>query len=87
MSVADVEVATARPHRLEATGLEKSYGARKVVTDVHLAVDSGEVVGLLGPNGAGKTTSFYMIVGLVRADAGQISIEGRRVERLPIHQR
>ena len=87
MSVADVEVATARPHRLEAIGLEKSYGARKVVTDVHLAVDSGEVVGLLGPNGAGKTTSFYMIVGLVRADAGQISIEGRRVERLPIHQR
>jgi lipopolysaccharide export system ATP-binding protein len=87
VSVADVEVATPRPHRLEATGLEKTYGARKVVTDVHLAVDSGEVVGLLGPNGAGKTTSFYMIVGLVRADAGQISIEGRRVERLPIHQR
>ena len=87
MSVANVDVATAHPHRLEASGLEKSYGARKVVTDVHLAVDSGEVVGLLGPNGAGKTTSFYMIVGLVRADAGQISIEGRRVERLPIHQR
>ncbi len=68
-------------------GLEKSYGARKVVHDVHLGVDSGEVVGLLGPNGAGKTTSFYMIVGLVRADAGEISIEGRRIERLPIHQR
>jgi lipopolysaccharide export system ATP-binding protein len=79
--------APASPHRLEATGLEKSYGARKVVTDVHLAVDGGEVVGLLGPNGAGKTTSFYMIVGLVRADAGQISIEGQRVERLPIHRR
>ena len=75
------------PHRLEAAGLEKSYGARKVVKDVHLGVDSGEVVGLLGPNGAGKTTSFYMIVGLVRADAGEISIEGRRIERLPIHQR
>jgi lipopolysaccharide export system ATP-binding protein len=74
-------------HRLEAVGLQKSYGARKVVKDVHVAVDSGEVVGLLGPNGAGKTTSFYMIVGLVRADAGEISIEGRRVERLPIHQR
>ena len=74
-------------HRLEAVGMQKSFGARKVVHDVHLAVDSGEVVGLLGPNGAGKTTSFYMIVGLVRADAGQISIEGRRVERLPIHQR
>jgi lipopolysaccharide export system ATP-binding protein len=74
-------------HRLEASGLQKSYGARPVVQDVRLAVDSGEVVGLLGPNGAGKTTSFYMIVGLVRADAGEITIEGRRVERLPIHQR
>ena len=74
-------------HRLEVIGLEKSYGARKVVKDVHLGVDSGEVVGLLGPNGAGKTTSFYMIVGLVRADAGTISIEGQRIERLPIHQR
>ena len=73
--------------RLEALGLQKSYGARMVVKDVHLAVQGGEVVGLLGPNGAGKTTSFYMIVGLVRADAGEISISGRRVERLPIHRR
>ncbi len=73
--------------RLEASGLQKSYGARKVVKDVRLAVNSGEVVGLLGPNGAGKTTSFYMIVGLVRADAGEISIDGQRVERLPIHKR
>ena len=79
--------AAARPHRLEALGLQKSYGVRKVVKDVRLAVDGGEVVGLLGPNGAGKTTSFYMIVGLVRADAGEISIEGQRVERLPIHLR
>ena len=54
---------------------------------MRLAVKSGEVVGLLGPNGAGKTTSFYMIVGLVRADAGEITIEGQRVERMPIHQR
>jgi lipopolysaccharide export system ATP-binding protein len=77
----------ANAHRLEARGLQKSYGARMVVKDVHLAVDSGEVVGLLGPNGAGKTTSFYMIVGLVRADAGEISIEGQRVDRLPIHKR
>ena len=74
-------------HRLSATGLQKSYGARKVVKDVHLSVDAGEVVGLLGPNGAGKTTSFYMIVGLVPADAGEITIEGQRVERLPIHKR
>ena len=74
-------------HRLTATGLKKRYGGRRVVEDVHLSVDAGEVVGLLGPNGAGKTTSFYMIVGLVRADAGEISLEGQRVERLPIHQR
>ena len=72
---------------LSAESLRKRYKSRTVVQDVSLSVSSGEVVGLLGPNGAGKTTSFYMIVGLVRADAGQISIEGRRVERLPIHQR
>lgn len=73
--------------QLRAQGLKKRYGARTVVHDVHVAVGAGEVVGLLGPNGAGKTTSFYMIVGLVRADAGQIDIDGQRVERLPIHQR
>jgi lipopolysaccharide export system ATP-binding protein len=73
--------------RLEAERLQKSYGARKVVKDVHLAVGAGEVVGLLGPNGAGKTTTFYMVVGLVRADAGEIRIDGRPVQRLPIHQR
>jgi lipopolysaccharide export system ATP-binding protein len=75
------------PGRLTAQGLQKTYGVRKVVKDVHLAVDAGEVVGLLGPNGAGKTTSFYMIVGLVRADAGEITIEGQRVDKLPIHRR
>jgi lipopolysaccharide export system ATP-binding protein len=73
--------------RLEARHLRKSYGGRKVVRDVSLAVDKGEVVGLLGPNGAGKTTSFYMIVGLVRADGGEISIDGRSVEHMPIHRR
>ena len=73
--------------RLEASGLQKSYGARMVVKDVHLAVSAGEVVGLLGPNGAGKTTTFYMVVGLVRADAGQILIDGQHIETLPIHQR
>ena len=86
MTSSAVAPADARP-RLEAFGLRKSFGARMVVKDVHMAVDSGEVVGLLGPNGAGKTTSFYMIVGLVRVDAGTITIEGRRVERLPIHRR
>ena len=79
--------ATAPVHRLEAQGLRKSYGSRTVVDGVRLSVKSGEVVGLLGPNGAGKTTSFYMIVGLVRPDGGAITIEGRRVERMPIHQR
>jgi len=79
--------ADAGAHRLEARGLLKSYGSRKVVDGVRLSVRSGEVVGLLGPNGAGKTTSFYMIVGLVRPDGGSITIEGRRVERMPIHQR
>ena len=73
--------------RLEAEGLAKTYGVRKVVKDVHVRVDCGEVVGLLGPNGAGKTTSFYMIVGLVRADAGEIHIDGKPVQRLPIHER
>src|SRR5436309_3056878 len=79
--------ASAEASQLRAEGLKKRYGARTVVHDVHVAVQAGEVVGLLGPNGAGKTTSFYMIVGLVRADAGQIVIDGQRVERLPIHQR
>jgi lipopolysaccharide export system ATP-binding protein len=87
LSAAHMEAPAEVRHRLEAVGLRKSFGARMVVKDVHLAVNSGEVVGLLGPNGAGKTTSFYMIVGLVRADAGTITIEGQRVERLPIHQR
>ena len=73
--------------RLEALHLRKSYGSRHVVKDVSLAVAKGEVVGLLGPNGAGKTTSFYMIVGLVRADAGEISIDGNSVEHMPIHRR
>lgn len=58
-----------------------------MVQDVSLSVNSGEVVGLLGPNGAGKTTSFYMIVGLVAADAGRIEIDGNSISSMPIHQR
>ena len=73
--------------RLEARNLEKTYGSRSVVHDVSIAVQKGEVVGLLGPNGAGKTTSFYMIVGLVRADSGTITIDGKSVTDLPIHRR
>ncbi len=79
-----VDAATSR---LVAQGLQKAYGSRKVVKDVSLSVQKGEVVGLLGPNGAGKTTSFYIIVGLVRADAGSISIDGHSIEHMPIHQR
>ena len=73
--------------RLEARHLQKAYGSRKVVHDVSISVKKGEVVGLLGPNGAGKTTSFYMIVGLVRADGGSITIDGQPVAHLPIHRR
>jgi lipopolysaccharide export system ATP-binding protein len=72
---------------LEAAHLQRSYGKRQVVRDVSLAVRTGEVVGLLGPNGAGKTTSFYMIVGLLRASAGHITIDGQRIEHMPIHKR
>ncbi|MCC7151315.1 MAG: LPS export ABC transporter ATP-binding protein [Rubrivivax sp.] len=79
--------AAAASSRLEASGLAKAYGARRVVHDVHLAVSAGEVVGLLGPNGAGKTTTFYMVVGLVRADEGQIRIDGTPIEHMPIHHR
>ncbi|PIT83181.1 LPS export ABC transporter ATP-binding protein [Limnohabitans sp. 15K] len=72
---------------LVAHHLKKAYGSRKVVHDVSVKVEKGEVVGLLGPNGAGKTTSFYMIVGLVRGDGGQIMIDGEDVTRMPIHKR
>jgi lipopolysaccharide export system ATP-binding protein len=72
---------------LVVNGLQKSYGARQVVRDVSLQVESGEVVGLLGPNGAGKTTSFYMIVGLVPSDAGEINLNNVAISRLPIHRR
>ncbi|KIF80315.1 LPS export ABC transporter ATP-binding protein [Noviherbaspirillum autotrophicum] len=72
---------------LVVRGLQKSYGTRQVVHDVSLDVASGEVVGLLGPNGAGKTTSFYMIVGLVPSDAGEIDLNGSAISRLPIHRR
>jgi lipopolysaccharide export system ATP-binding protein len=72
---------------LRAENLRKRYKARTVVQGVSLEVASGEVVGLLGPNGAGKTTCFYMIVGLVPADAGRISLDGRELTTLPIHRR
>jgi len=73
--------------RLHASHLAKSYGSRQIVRDLSLEVGAGEIVGLLGPNGAGKTTAFYMIVGLVPADAGHIYIDDRDLTHAPIHQR
>ena len=72
---------------LSATGLKKRYKSREVVKDVSFEVANGEIVGLLGPNGAGKTTCFYMVVGLVGADAGRIAIGGEDVTSHPIHRR
>ena len=72
---------------LRADKLRKRFKSRTVVDGVSLDVSSGEVVGLLGPNGAGKTTCFYMIVGLVPADAGSIHLDGRDLTQLPIHRR
>ena len=72
---------------LKVARLQKRYKARTVVHDVGFEVGSGEVVGLLGPNGAGKTTCFYMIVGLVRADGGEITLDGAPLTHLPIHAR
>ncbi|WP_300375554.1 LPS export ABC transporter ATP-binding protein [Henriciella sp.] len=72
---------------LVATGLAKSFGKRQVVQDVSISLQRGEVVGLLGPNGAGKTTCFYMIMGLIGADDGTITIDGADVTTLPMYQR
>jgi lipopolysaccharide export system ATP-binding protein len=72
---------------LRVSGLQKTYGSRQVVRDGGLEVNSGEVVGLLGPNGAGKTTSFYMIVGLVPSEAGEIILDDENISTLPIHRR
>ena len=72
---------------LSARGLRKRYKSREVVHDFGLDLSPGEVVGLLGPNGAGKTTCFYMIVGLVPSDAGQIALDGEDITALPMHER
>lgn len=74
-------------HRLSLEHLTKSYGGRKVVDDLSLEVESGEVVGLLGPNGAGKTTTFYMVLGLLQPDQGAILLDGEDLSLLPIYQR
>jgi lipopolysaccharide export system ATP-binding protein len=85
VSLSATEPTTKR--RLVAHRLRKSYGGRQVVKDVGFSVEAGQVVGLLGPNGAGKTTSFYMIVGLVRADGGEIYLDGDAIHKLPMHRR
>jgi lipopolysaccharide export system ATP-binding protein len=72
---------------LAVKGLAKSYGGRQVVRDVSVHITQGEVVGLLGPNGAGKTTSFYMIVGLVRPEAGQVTVDGVDITNTPMYLR
>jgi len=72
---------------LTASGLEKTYGKRRVVQDASLHVHNGEAVGLLGPNGAGKTTIFYMVTGLVAADRGRITLDGHDVTSLPMYRR
>ena len=72
---------------LSAHHLAKAYGGRPVVKDVSLQVSAGEIVGLLGPNGAGKTTCFYMILGLVEADAGDIRLDGESLVAMPMHRR
>ena len=74
-------------NELKATQLAKSYKGREVVKSVSLNVQSGQIVGLLGPNGAGKTTCFYMIVGLITADNGTITLNGRNITPLPMHKR
>lgn len=73
--------------RLVVQNLQKSFKKRQVVKSFFLEIESGEVIGLLGPNGAGKTTSFYMIVGLIAADAGSVTLDGQELRHLPIHER
>jgi lipopolysaccharide export system ATP-binding protein len=73
--------------RLRSDGLEKIYGKRKVVKGVSLEVNQGEIVGLLGPNGAGKTTTFYMVVGFIKPNVGQVFLEGDNITDLPMYKR
>lgn len=74
-------------YTLKVEGLTKAFRGRVVVDNIELDVNSGEIVGLLGPNGAGKTTSFYMIIGLIRPDSGDILLNGENIDELPMHMR
>src|SRR6185312_11875 len=82
-----VGTAPTRMNKLETRGISKAYRGRRVVDDVSVFVQQGEVVGLLGPNGAGKTTSFYMIVGLISPDSGRILVDEQDITDLPMYQR
>src|SRR6185503_959084 len=73
--------------KLETQELSKAYRGRKVVDDVSIFVEQGEVVGVLGPNGAGKTTTFYMIVGLISPDSGAVLLDGKEITDEPMYQR
>ena len=73
--------------KIHTEGLIKKYGKRTVVNNVSFEVNQGEIVGLLGPNGAGKTTSFYMVVGLVKPDEGEVYLDGRSITDLPMYKR
>src|SRR5437660_12218717 len=81
------KTATNTASGLRVQNLVKTYGSRPVVNGLSLEVKPGEIVGLLGPNGAGKTTAFYMIIGLIQADSGDIIFNGVNITKLPIHRR
>ena len=73
--------------KLKALSIEKAYRGRKVVKGISLEVSQGQIVGLLGPNGAGKTTSFYMIVGLIKPNAGTIFLDDQEITKFPMYRR
>ncbi len=79
--------ATGNSEGLSCKGLVKVYGKRRVVDDVSIMVERGEVVGLLGPNGAGKTTCFYMLVGMIRPEEGSVTLDGEELKELPMYKR
>lgn len=78
---------TSTPSKIETRQLVREYGKRRVVDEVNIHVDAGEIVGLLGPNGAGKTTTFYMVVGLIAATSGQVIFDGEDLTDLPMYRR
>ena len=85
--MSEANLSTSKKSTLSTHNLKKCYKKRTVVHDVSVEVGSGEVVGLLGPNGAGKTTCFYMVVGLVACDGGEVHLDGQTITHLPIHKR